>query len=391
NSLASFDLLSGSLTNWNPNVNNTVRDLSSNGNTIYAGGAFTDIGNISRNYIAAFDAATGVATNWNPGANGEVYSLTVTGQTIYAGGDFTIIGGAGRDHIAAMEAGTGNSTAWDPAANGIVETITINGNRVYAGGQFTAIGGANRNHLASLNVAGGQASDWNPDADNTIHAVLVKQNSLFAGGDFTTIQGTAHPYLAVFENVNIFPLPVFLLSFTAKVASVSNQEKVVCNWKTVNEENSSFFLVERSTNARNFIAIGKINSHGNSSSLIDYSYTDETPLSGLSYYRLKMVDLDGSFNYSSIVAITISSNSFTVLVQQNPFGNELNLLVSSPLQESLYYKLTDAAGREYIKGYSSLINGMNSIPIATSFLSPGIYFLSTYTAHGSQITRLLKQ
>jgi hypothetical protein len=235
------------------------------------------------------------------------------------------------------------------------------------------------------------ATNWNPDANNTIHTVMVKGNNLFAGGEFSTIQGKEHPYLAIFENVSEFPLPVFLLSFSAKVASVSEVEKVVCNWKTVNEENSSYFQVERSSNGRNFITIGKLNAHGNSSSVIGYSYTDETPLAGLSYYRLKMVDLDGSVNYSSIVTITISSKSLTVLVQQNPFGNEINLLINAPLQESMYYRLTDVAGREYIKGNATLINGMNSISISTGFLLPGIYFLGTYTSHGSQNVKLLKQ
>jgi hypothetical protein len=91
------------------------------------------------------------------------------------------------------------------------------------------------------------------------------------------------------------------------------------------------------------------------------------------------------------VAITISDKGFNVLLQQNPVKDEVNLLVSSPLQETLYYRLSDAAGREYRKGSVSLNQGMNSISIATNFLIPGMYILSTYTQHSLRNIKLMKQ
>jgi hypothetical protein len=143
----------------------------------------------------------------------------------------------------------------------------------------------------------------NPGANNTFHCILVKENCLFAGGDFTTIQSKDHPYLAQFESVSEAPLPVFLLSFMAKAVNEPGGPIVVCQWKTGNEENSAYFQVERSSDGRHFIPIATIKASGNSASVIDYNYTDHAPLSGLCYYRLKMVDMDGSVAYSSIIAV----------------------------------------------------------------------------------------
>jgi hypothetical protein len=134
-----------------------------------------------------------------------------------------------------------------------------------------------------------------------------------------------------------------------------------------------------------------VKARGNSSSVTEYSYMDEKPMSGISYYRLKMVDLDGSSGYSSIVVITISDPAFNVYLQQNPLQDEIKVLVNSPIKEILYYRLTDAAGREYIKGHAALNQGMNSIRIGTHFLLPGMYILSTYTPHASRNVKLLKQ
>jgi ubiquitin-protein ligase len=100
NYIAAIDASTGSAISWHPDANYHVIALavSGDGSTVYAGGYFNvsksspSIGGADRNYIAALSASTGLATDWDPNANGGVCALAVSGATVYAGGAFTTIG-----------------------------------------------------------------------------------------------------------------------------------------------------------------------------------------------------------------------------------------------------------------------------------------------------------
>jgi hypothetical protein len=80
-----------------------------------------------RNRIAHILSDYSVDTSWNPNANGIVYALAVSGATVYAGGDFTSIGGLTRNYIAALDATSGNATSWNPNANNKVYALAVSG------------------------------------------------------------------------------------------------------------------------------------------------------------------------------------------------------------------------------------------------------------------------
>src|SRR5207249_706372 len=115
--------------------------------------------------------STGLATAWNPNANSTVWSLALDGNTLYVGGDFTNIGGAARNRIAALDVSTGTATSWNPSSDGSVKTVLVphyddDFYFIFAGGDFTNIGGSNRNRLAVLNKSG-VAESWDPNANGT--------------------------------------------------------------------------------------------------------------------------------------------------------------------------------------------------------------------------------
>ena len=91
-------------------------------------------------------------------------------------------------------------------------------------------------------------------------------------------------------------LPVILVSFTAQ----KNNKKIVLNWSTSQEQNSSHFEIERSKNGVQFEKIADVQAAGNSNIKKDYILTDAVPAKGLNYYRLKQIDIDGKFLYSPI-------------------------------------------------------------------------------------------
>lgn len=120
---------------------------------------------------------------------------------------------------------------------------------------------------------------------------------------------------------NFNPLPVELISFEA-VPNYLNKT-VELHWRTATELNNDFFIVEKSRNGKDFRPLGSVYSkanEGNSQTMLSYQYTDSEPMSGISYYRLKQVDKDGSFTFSKIVAVRFEnlSQEDRLIVFPNP-------------------------------------------------------------------------
>ena len=91
------------------------------------------------------------------------------------------------------------------------------------------------------------------------------------------------------------PLPVELILFTATNTA---RQGVALHWVTASEKNSHSFVVERSADGKIFHRIGTLAAAGSTQARTTYDLTDERPLSGTSYYRLRQVDLDGTIAYS---------------------------------------------------------------------------------------------
>ncbi|GGB12766.1 hypothetical protein [Puia dinghuensis] len=96
-------------------------------------------------------------------------------------------------------------------------------------------------------------------------------------------------------------LPLRLISFTG----IGNGHFVTLNWVTADEQNTNYFAVQRGLDGQNFDQVGKVQAAGNSSQEKEYSFIDHRPLQGTGFYRLQMVDMDGSYTYSKIVAVKI--------------------------------------------------------------------------------------
>src|SRR5690606_16419073 len=92
-------------------------------------------------------------------------------------------------------------------------------------------------------------------------------------------------------------LPISLTRF--EVHSI--EESARLSWSTASEINNDYFIIERSTDGGDFKAIAMVAGAGNSTNLIDYEFTDRSPVTGRSYYRLRQVDYDGRSSVSDII------------------------------------------------------------------------------------------
>jgi hypothetical protein len=113
-------------------------------------------------------------------------------------------------------------------------------------------------------------------------------------------------------------LPVNIKTF---IAATVNLNKVKVFWTTEYEKNNAFFDIERSANGVDFSKVGKVPGVNHNGLLTDYVFYDNDPLKGLSFYRLKQVDIDSNFNYSPIIRVKSFGFENTTDIYPNPARN----------------------------------------------------------------------
>eukprot|EP01035_Chromulina_nebulosa_P003330 gene3330-4540_t len=161
-------------------------------------------------------------------------------------------------------------------------------------------------------------------------------------------------------------LPVSLLSFTGNSAS---NGKALLQWQTATEENFSHFELEKSTNLQYYSKVVNVAAKGNNS---NYGYTDNIG-NGITYYRLKMVDKDGTVAYSNVVAITGSGDAI-VSIAPNPVpsGAVLTMRVP-PATKNAFWQIIGIDGKLY--GTQAISTGATQVKIDTKTLAKGTYSL----------------
>lgn len=180
------------------------------------------------------------------------------------------------------------------------------------------------------------------------------------------------PHLYSFSVADYVPLPVELISFNASFTDPD----VVLTWQTASEANSAFFIIEQSADARHFKEIGRHEAAGNSATILNYRFTDRKPASGTNYYRLKQVDFDGRFSYSSIKSVTTNWQNSVLKINPVPVlkGEPLRLMFRHKQAEVAIIILLGASGKVWLKKEVKSTGYLEEI-LDTHQLKPGMYIL----------------
>ncbi len=202
NRLAAFDLTTGQVKNFNPNINGTVNSLKIDNGNLYIGGSFTSIGGITRNRIASINISTSSLNSLNLNANGEVNDIIIDNSILYLGGAFTTIGSATRNRIASFDLTTNTLTTLDPNADATVKSIQLDGSILYLGGNFTTVSGTTRNKVASFDMATGTVTGFDPNSNGNVTSMKIIGTNIFISGLFTNIGGATRNYLSSFDTSN---------------------------------------------------------------------------------------------------------------------------------------------------------------------------------------------
>lgn len=241
-------------------------------------------------------------------------------------------------------------------------------------------------HNYQLNINNGSRCAWyfnnvllpdsnvNEQASHGYIVYRIKPKTTLLNGDI--INNTASIYfdynLPVETNtestiVKNIVLPLQIISFTATRNFNSN----VLLWKTAQEVNTSYFEIQRSGDGINFSATGRINAAGNTQS--NYSFTDQHPLNGIDYYRLKITDGDGKYTYSKIIQVN-NTTVTSMVIKPNPSTNGKFLLDLGAIKNNIIVRITDNNGREV---YTQQLSLAQNITINLS-KPKGIYHLQVF-------------
>lgn len=143
-------------------------------------------------------------------------------------------------------------------------------------------------------------------------------------------------------NYTVSPLPIELLSFDA----IMNNKQVDVTWSTATETNNDYYTIEKSKDGIHFEALSIVDAAGNSSSIINYKDIDTNPFEGISYYRLKQTDFNGTFTYSKIVAVNYSFTKDGFTIFPNPTQGEINITFEDLEQKEVLVVIRDISGKE---------------------------------------------
>lgn len=177
-------------------------------------------------------------------------------------------------------------------------------------------------------------------------------------------------------------LPITLFSFDA----VKQSNAVKLNWVTTSEINSNYFEVQASSNGTSWRSIGTVKAAGNSSAKQQYTFTDNSPVKGINYYRLKMVDIDAKFKFSLIRTVSFGTSS-SITIQPNPTTDKVYITS---------HNLSNIRSVLVYSGEGKLMQVLNNFTAGNSIdmqnYAPGVYiFKITYKDEHTETERIVKQ
>lgn len=370
---------------------NSPRTMTIFGDTLYApiGG-----GNTLAKTTPLPRVSTTFGTQTLPSLPGPV--TTTTNQVVL----FTV-GTRTRMYLADDGAATGNTirryylntggTAWvaDGTVNAVPSTTLLKG----ISGVATVSG--------SLTVIDIYATTWGNDGNGTEASKLLKFTDTYVTATPSFPPSTSalttlatSPANTVFRSVTMAPvgsanvgllvLPISLQSFNAGAAGKNNN----IWWSTSSETNVQQYSIEKSTDAINYESIGT-RTATNSDQLASYAFTDNDVHTAISYYRLKIVNQDGSFSYSPVIMVkTEAGITGKLRISPNPVaGNAVNIFHAKAGVNSVI-KIISLEGRMI---HSSRVPaGATQSMLLLNHISKGNYVVEFVSQSGKQTTAMIK-
>ncbi len=233
----------------------------------------------------------------------------------------------------------------------------------------------------------GSSNDWQETDAGFTHSVAIKADgTLWAWGDNSSGQlgdGTNTQRNSPVQISCGATLPVTWLYVNGQW----QHNTTVIKWATESESNTSRFEIEQSSNGITYSIIGTVAAAGNSSITHRYEFIHTSPVNGKNFYRIKQIDKDGRFTYSSTLLLQNKDSGTNVIIAPNPVRNKTTLFFKETEGKTL--QLLTTTGHVV---YTERITGTNnSHTINMSTLASGIYILRVQTENGIQTYKICKE
>ncbi len=192
-------------------------------------------------------------------------------------------------------------------------------------------------------------------------------NALYNGGGITNASNWTK------SDTRISPLPITLEYFIGR----SLENTVLLSWRTASEQNNYYMAVERSSDGSRWEELGRVTGAGTTTQPQSYSFTDEKPLPGLNYYRLRQVDYDGRFEYHKTIAVDFKTERGGLHLFPSPAQDRLNVALPAPAEQESELWLLNVQGR--ILQRMVIPQGGTQGAFEVAALPEGVYFVRMST------------
>lgn len=281
---------------------------------------------------------------------GIISTVAGTGVAGFSGDNIQATSSRLNDPIAVVVDAAGNIFIGDTYnnrirkvnSNGIISTIAGNGTAAYNGDNITAT-------LATLNYPNGLALDL---VGNLLIADLGNHR------------------IRRINNVGVI-LPLSLTKFTAQIQNGAG----LLQWQTNNEINTQSFEIESSKDGVTYSSLGTVKAN-NTAGNHTYSFTDAVIKTGMTYYRLKMLDKDGKFTYSNIVSLKSAIANIGLTLYPSPAKNAATLSFISTNAGSYTVRIADISGKMIRQINGVALTGINKLTLDLHNYVTGTYILS---------------
>jgi Calcineurin-like phosphoesterase len=209
---------------------------------------------------------------------------------------------------------------------------------------------------------------WPNNGGATTRSVTVNNDAIGTYAYTVRDANTGSCIQDVFNITVSGTVPVMFRYFNATL----NNDKVVLEWSTSQENNNKYFTIEKSNDGINFSFLGKVNGAGTSSVSHTYQLMDYTPGDGVNYYRLSQTDYDGNTNNYEVKTVNYkSSKNFSAVILNNGNG-QVRVVVKHTNATMISMKVVDLVGKEILQQSFSVNNGG---AVRDIYLNRGIYIL----------------
>lgn len=184
-------------------------------------------------------------------------------------------------------------------------------------------------------------------------------------------------------------LPVRFVDFTATQANVHDVQLI---WKTTNEFNSDHFVIEKKKNNGTFVELTVVDAQGLTQGVNEYAYLDQSGMGNENFYRIKQIDVDGSFQYTNVVMVGIDLRDNDRFVAfPSPATTEVTLKATTTQLDADYnFTVSDVNGKTVYTGVLTQ-NGDSFFTIDVSSFAAGTYNITTVSPEGNAyINRFIK-